>query len=38
MHEILRQGFPGVPIVGFFIARRVFPDGDLDDPTDPTDD
>jgi hypothetical protein len=37
MHEILRQRFPGVPIVGFFIARRVFPDNDLDDPPDPVD-
>lgn len=24
MHTILSDRFPGVPIVGFFIARRVF--------------
>ena len=26
MHTILSQRFPGVPLVGIFIARRVFPD------------
>lgn len=25
MHTILRRRFPGVRIVGFFVARRVFP-------------
>jgi hypothetical protein len=25
MHHVLSQRFPGVPIVGMFIARRVFP-------------
>jgi hypothetical protein len=38
MHMILRNRFPTTPIVGFFIARRVFPDDSTDDPPDPSDD
>jgi hypothetical protein len=29
MHTILSQRFPGAQIVGIFVARRVFPEGDL---------
>jgi adenine/guanine phosphoribosyltransferase-like PRPP-binding protein len=25
MHTILSQRFPGIPIVGMFVARRIFP-------------
>ncbi|HEY4311097.1 MAG TPA: hypothetical protein VGN12_16720 [Pirellulales bacterium] len=25
MHTVLRERFPGIPIVGMFIARRIFP-------------
>ena len=32
MHNILSRRFPNVPVVGMFIARRVFPaSGDVDD-------
>jgi hypothetical protein len=33
MHTLLSQRFPGIPIIGLFVARRVFPDdpADLDD-------
>ncbi|QEN84735.1 hypothetical protein FZC33_00105 [Labrys sp. KNU-23] len=30
MHIKLSERFPGVPLVGIFIARRVFPDDELD--------
>lgn len=30
MHTILSQRFPGVPIIGLFVARRVFPDDGVD--------
>jgi hypothetical protein len=30
MSIVLSQRFPGVPIVGLFIARRVFPPAALD--------
>ncbi len=30
MHTALSQRFPGVPIIGLFVARRVFPDDPLD--------
>jgi hypothetical protein len=26
MHTVLRQRFPDQPIIGLFVARRVFPD------------
>ncbi len=26
MHEVLSKRFPGVPIIGLFVARRIFPD------------
>lgn len=29
MHTVLSARFPGVPVVGIFIARRVFPDASL---------
>lgn len=29
MHTVLTDRFPGVPIVGLFVARRVFPDNPL---------
>jgi hypothetical protein len=29
MHSVLSAQFPGVPIVGLFVARRVFPDDPL---------
>jgi predicted amidophosphoribosyltransferase len=29
MHAVLSSRFPGVPIVGIFVARRVFPDDEL---------
>ena len=29
MHTKLAQRFPGIPIVGMFIARRIFPQIDL---------
>jgi predicted amidophosphoribosyltransferase len=28
MHTVLSSRFPGVPIVGMFVARRVFPEND----------
>ncbi len=31
MHITLTERFPNVPIVGFFIARRIFPQIDLDE-------
>lgn len=31
MHTLLRMRFPSVPIVGIFIARRVFPPAELDE-------
>ena len=31
MHRVLSRRFPGVPIVGLFIARRVFPTAECDD-------
>jgi len=30
MHSMLSDRFPGVPLVGIFIARRVFPDDDIE--------
>lgn len=30
MHTILSQRFPGTPIVGIFVARRVFPEDNID--------
>jgi len=30
MHTILSDRFPGIPITGLFVARRVFPDDPLD--------
>ena len=30
MHDTLRERFPQVPIIGIFIARRVFPEPDLE--------
>lgn len=30
MHTVLTNRFPGVPIIGLFVARRVFPDNPLD--------
>ena len=30
MHTVLSQRFPGTPIVGIFVARRVFPEDDID--------
>lgn len=30
MHTVLSQRFPGIPIIGLFVARRVFPDDPLD--------
>ncbi len=30
MHSVLSQRFPDVPIIGLFIARRVFPDKELE--------
>jgi hypothetical protein len=30
MHTILSQRFPATQIVGIFVARRVFPEGDLE--------
>jgi len=30
MHNILSVRFPGIPIIGLFVARRVFPDDPLD--------
>ncbi len=29
MHAVLSERFPGVPLVGIFIARRVFPDDEF---------
>ncbi|MDO8885773.1 hypothetical protein, partial [Candidatus Oleimmundimicrobium sp.] len=30
MYTVLANRFPGVPIIGLFVARRVFPDNPLD--------
>jgi hypothetical protein len=30
MHTVLANRFPGIPIIGLFVARRVFPDDPLD--------
>lgn len=34
MHTVLSQRFPDVPLIGIFIARRVFPDDDFDEEFD----
>lgn len=30
MHTVLANRFPGVPIIGLFVARRIFPDDPFD--------